>query len=93
LAFKDPPELEQAFTLIEPVVKLLPSDARVLDTRGNILVKLKRYQEGVNDLEKALRTQKDDPQTHAALAEAYDALNIPDLAERHRREAERLKNR
>lgn len=93
LAFKDPPELEQAMTVIDPVVKLLPNDARVLDTRGNILVKLKRYQEGINDLERALRTLKDNEQTHAALAEAYEGLGIPDLAERHRKEVERLKPR
>jgi Tfp pilus assembly protein PilF len=91
LAFKDPPELDKALTLIDPIVQLAPNEARILDTRGNILVKLKRYEEGVNDLEKALRTLKNDPQTHAALAEGYEAMGIPDLAERHRKEAERLK--
>lgn len=89
LAFKDPPELEKALELVQPLVKQYPDNLKILDTRGCILVRMKRYQEGLADLEKSLPVMRTFPDTHAALAEAYEALNHPELASRHR-ELERV---
>jgi len=84
LAHRDPPDAQRALELIEPVIKRFPNDLRFIDTRGHILIKLGRYREGVDDIEKALPLLGGSEQTHLALATAYDALGHQDLAARHR---------
>ena len=62
-------------------------DFRFRQTRGQILLRLERYQEAVNDLEYALNGMPDVPTIHQSLSKAYDALGNRQLAAFHQRNA------
>ena len=84
-------DLDRALQIVNEVLKRYPDLAAVRDTRGHILLAMKRYFEAVADFEFALpRLGPMAAPTHKALAEAYTAMNLPDLAEEHRRRAARL---
>jgi len=80
---KEPPEPDKAFKLIEPLVARYPQDARFLDTRGHIQIARRNYREGIDDLEKAMKAIGSDAESHKALATAYRAIGLTDLADRH----------
>lgn len=84
LCHMEPPDINRALALIEPVIKRNPNDARYLDTRGTIYFKAGRYQEAVTDLEMSLIALKENARTHIALAECYEKLKLSDLAQKHR---------
>jgi tetratricopeptide (TPR) repeat protein len=56
------------------------------DTRGQILAKLSRWEEAIDDLEFALQSSKmsGNKNLHQALAETYEALGRESLASKHR---------
>ena len=85
LANGDPPDLPRALELIESVLKREPNQLRFRNTRGHILAKLGKWQQAIADLEASLATLPDKSQCHTALAEAYDHLGQPSLANDHRR--------
>ena len=58
------------------------------DTRGLILVKMKRWKDALPDLEFALRADLGRPELHRALARVYDNLQMPEVATEHKRLAE-----
>ena len=84
---QEKPDLERALSIIEPVVRRYPDLPPVLDTRGQILTKLKRWKEAVTDLERAVVALPGNLEIHQALALCYDGLGLPDLAAEHRRRA------
>jgi tetratricopeptide (TPR) repeat protein len=88
LAHKEQPELERALTLIDEAVRLEPQNASIHDTRGQILILLKRWKEAVTELELALKGMPNNGQIHSALAKAYSELGASALAEEHRKLAE-----
>ncbi|MBX3441669.1 MAG: tetratricopeptide repeat protein [Planctomyces sp.] len=92
LAHRDPPDLERALALIEPVVAKFPEDVRFLDTRGHVLAKMGQHREAIQDLEKALKVYSGVSESHAALAECYAALGHAELAARHEQIARRLRD-
>jgi Tfp pilus assembly protein PilF len=67
-----------------------PNEPDVRNTRGTILVKLGRWEEGVKDLEFALPQLRVKGQTHASLALAYRNLGMSQLAAEHERLAREL---
>jgi tetratricopeptide (TPR) repeat protein len=88
LATGDPPDLPRALAIIQSLSDKFPDDPHVLDTRGQILVKMGRWQEGVKCLELALPSLSSKATTRKALAEAYGHLGLKELAEEHQRLAE-----
>jgi predicted Zn-dependent protease len=85
LTLSTPPELDRALAIIQSVVTNTPANPEFRDTRGQILLKLGRYQEAITDLEFALPSLKPAANTHKALAEAYQALGLSELAQEHLR--------
>jgi tetratricopeptide (TPR) repeat protein len=79
----NPAQPERALSLIDPVVQRNPTIARFLDTRGHVLLKLRRPIEAVRDLEFAVAELKDNASTHEALATAYTELGLGELANMH----------
>jgi predicted Zn-dependent protease len=88
LAVGDQPDLPRALAIIQTVVERFPAQPNFRETRGQILVKLGRWQEGVLDLEYALPKLVSTRDTHQALAEAYRALGSQPLAAQHLRLAQ-----
>ena len=88
----DPAKVEQALELSISANNLLENHPYLRDTRGQILLKLKRYNEAIPDLEFALRSPELASNVHASLAAAYTALGQSDLAEEHRKLASKDAN-
>lgn len=88
LATQEPVDLPRALELAEAALRKFPDSPNLLDTRGVILVKLGKVEQGVADLERALRSLGPGVERHQALADAYEALGDPELAALHRDRAE-----
>ena len=86
LSQKEHPDLERALKIIESVLRVDEDIPIHRDTRGQILAKLSRWEEAVDDLEFALQSTKlsGDKKLHQALAETYEALGQESLAAKHR---------
>lgn len=84
MAHQDPPQLKDALVLINTARHQAPQDPRIRETRGQILVKLERWQEALVDLEIALRDLAGNPELHATLALVYEKLGDKQMAEQHR---------
>lgn len=94
LAFHEPVDIPRAMSLVEEALKAVGGasaiTAQLLGTRGQIEVKQGKWSEAVTDLEKALKGGQDTPGIHNALADAYGRLGLADIAQQHRKSAERL---
>lgn len=82
------PDWERALRLSESALRSMPNHAYLRETRGQILLRLKRYPDAISDLEFALAAKELAPKIRPSLAEAYDAIGEQELAERHRQLAE-----
>lgn len=80
LAYFPPVDPDRALKVIDEAVRLRPQDLMLRGTRGQILTKLKRYQEARAELEHVVAQGPTSAETHKALAEAYDHLGLPDQA-------------
>lgn len=89
----DPPENERAFQLANSATKTWPDNAEFRATRGQILVKLDRYEEAVPDLELALQHLGSRENLHTALAQAYTHLGDSEQAGLHLKRAQRHENK
>ena len=87
LAHADPPNLDRALRLAEDAVQRNPRLASCLETRGQILAKLGRWERAVADLEAVTSVMPNSASVHAALADAYEHLGDESLAAEHRRVA------
>ena len=85
LATSDPPDLPRALAIIQPLVDKFPNAPHLLDTHGQILVKMGKWQEGVKCLELALPSLTSKAAAHKALAEAYQPLGLTELSQEHQR--------
>ena len=84
-------DLEEALSLANAALDLLPDHPYVLETRGQILLKLKRHEEAIRDLEKSLLGVSDlrlQNQILPSLIEAYEAIGLNNMAERYRQRSE-----
>jgi predicted Zn-dependent protease len=77
------PPLQEALAAASKAVEADNDDYRFRQTRGQILLRLQRYQESVSDLEYALNGMPDVATIHQSLAKAYDALGNRQLADFH----------
>lgn len=84
-------DLKRALEIIDPVITQFPEVSHFRDTRGEIYLRMERWDEALHDLESALPELKHDPRIHDSLAAVYDGLDQPDMAARHRQEAAKLK--
>jgi len=82
---REPPELDKALSLAISALRVAPDVPQVLDTRGQILAKMGRYQEAVVDLEAALGRLSEKDRPHAVLADAYEKLGMSEMSAKHRR--------
>jgi predicted Zn-dependent protease len=79
------PDLQRALALVDSALQAEPHQPHFRETRGQILVKLGRYREALNDLETARRDMPATVPLHLALATTYEKLGMATLAEEHRR--------
>jgi tetratricopeptide (TPR) repeat protein len=91
LAHSEPPDLSRALSLMDTVITRWPDRAEFRDTRGHILIKLKRWDDALRDLELALPGLRDSVDLHVALARVYRHKELDDLASEHERIAARLR--
>ena len=75
--------LDKALAAANKALELKPDDFRFRETRGEIFLRLSRWQEAVDDLEYALNGLPNTPVIHRSLAKAYDALGNKELAAVH----------
>ncbi len=86
-------DLDAALALSNAALEKMPDQPYLRDTRGQILVKLKRFQDAIPDLEFALKAPELGGVVHDSLAVSYEAIGQQDLAEKHRALAESLKSK
>ena len=88
LTFSEPHDYDRALLIMDELLKRHPDSPNFRETRGEVLVRLGRWRDAVTDLEYALPWHKQNPGTHAALAQAYGKLGMKDLAAEHQRLAQ-----
>lgn len=81
-------DLGQALAAAEKAVQAEPNNHHFRETRGQVFIKLERWQEAVDDLEFALNGIPQATGIHASLAEAYQMLGNSPLATSHRQLAQ-----
>ena len=83
------PEIDApgALVAVNRALKDRPLDHRFRETRGQVYIKLKRWNEAVKDLEFALNGMPESPNIHRSLGDAYEALGQQQLAQIHREQA------
>jgi tetratricopeptide (TPR) repeat protein len=91
LAFGPNPDEPRAIELMNKAIEIEPERISYRDTRGLILVKMKRWKDAEPDLVIATKSSHDRPELHLALAEVYDHINLPEIAEVQRNYAEKGK--
>ncbi len=94
LAYHEPVDIPRALSLVDEGLKASAGSpeitAQLVGTRGQIEVKQEKWAEAVTDLEKALKSGQATPGIHNALADAYRHLGMADIADEHRKTADRL---
>ena len=88
LTFASEPQLDRALELVDLALESDPKNPHLCDTRGQILVKMRRFDDALESLELALARSERNRQLHQALAETYNALGRPELAAGHERLAQ-----
>ena len=78
------PDYERALRLANDAVNGDGNNAEYRETRGQVFVKLKRWKDGLADLEFALQQLGSRPEIHRALAVAYEELGDRELSNVHR---------
>jgi tetratricopeptide (TPR) repeat protein len=86
-------DLEDALAAVNKALQIAPGEFRFRETRGQILVRLGRWQSAVEDLEFAANGMPESADIHLALAKAYDALGDQRLAGMHREHAAQVLSR
>ncbi len=85
----EPINLNKALELTDRALAA-KQDANFYETRGQILVKMERWDEAIQNLEQALRRAVPNPENaHRSLAMIYDELKKPEQAAAHRALADR----
>jgi tetratricopeptide (TPR) repeat protein len=83
-----PPQHARALELMNSALKRWPKEPMFLDTRGQIYVRMGRWNEALTDLEKALSSFPNHAPLHKSLAQVYERLGKKELAAEHLRLAE-----
>lgn len=83
-------DLNRALKLSESAVAEDPENHDFRETRGQVLYELGRFDDALKDLTFAVGKRPDDRQLHVTLSAVYDKLGRPDMAARHREQADRF---
>lgn len=78
---------EDALKMVNRALEIEPDQALYRETRGQLLMKLGRYQDAVQELNFALNGLGETPELHSALANCYEQLGQAELAAIHRSRA------
>ena len=73
-------EYSDALRLVEVAIDTWSTSAKLFQTRGEILMKLDRHAEAVEDLEYAAEQIENDPRVFTVLADCYDVMGKNDEA-------------
>jgi predicted Zn-dependent protease len=90
LAFCEPIDLDRALRFANQAVEKAPDAPQFRGTRGHILLKLKKYNEALPDLEKAIEAYPKDVKLFEALAETCEKLGDATKAAEYRERARKL---
>lgn len=91
LAMKEEPDFEKALQVSNAAIENVPSPTpHFFETRGQILFRMGRFREAISDLERALIERSLAQKAHQMLADCYDKVGDAELAEGHRKAAEKL---
>jgi tetratricopeptide (TPR) repeat protein len=80
-------DLDDALKAVNTALEIRPNDIRFRETRGQVLVRMGRWKEAIEDLEFAANGLPQSRDIHLSLAKAYDALGDRQLAQVHREHA------
>ena len=80
-----PSELLKALDMINLAITKAPRETNFRDTRGHIFIKMGKFREALEDLEAALPNSPNNAEMHRSLAEVYSQLEMPALADEHKR--------
>jgi tetratricopeptide (TPR) repeat protein len=81
-------DVQAALDAVGKALEIRPDEFRYRETRGQVFVRMARWQEAVQDLEYAANGMPESRDIHLSLAKAYDALGEKQLAQVHREHAE-----
>jgi exosortase len=81
---------EDALTLANQTLMLIPDHPDALATRGEVYVAMKRWNDAIADLTEALKLRKDSLLVHHLLVTAYRELSEPKMQELHLKRIEEL---
>jgi len=87
----EPYELERALAFAQGVLTRNPANPIYLETRGQILARLGKNQEAIDDLGRCLVTFPEVPEIHETLAGCYRKIGNEVLANAHQNRYEELK--
>ena len=77
-------DLRKALQCSVQALELVPEHPDLLATQGEILLIMGRAADAVTELQKSLREDSSNSQTHLLIAEAYERLKLKQKAEEHR---------
>ncbi len=81
-------KLGEALEAVNKALAIHPDEFRFRETRGQVLVRMKKWKEAVPDLEYAVNGMPDSVEIHQSLAAAYEALGETQLARVHRQQSQ-----
>ena len=78
---------DEGLSFASKALSIKPQEPMYRETRGQLLLRMGRYEQAVDDLEYALNGLVDSTELHRLLAQAYEQLGQSELAQAHRRSA------
>ncbi len=90
LVRSEPSQPGRALEIINIALLEYPDNPDILSTRGEIYIALKKWQEALADLERALPFRRESKIVHESLSVVYNELGNQPLAEEHRKAAESI---
>ena len=83
ISTNNPERADEALGFANRAVELEPRNIEILETRGMILIQLKKWHEAINDLNLVIAARPTSKETHAALGLAHRSLGEHELAKLH----------
>lgn len=83
-----PSRNRQALEYAEQAAELDPNNNEIRETRGMLLILDRQWERAIEDLSRALASDPDNREIHAALAEAYIAVGRTEMAGIHQKRAQ-----
>lgn len=81
---KEDGDIDSGLALINELLEKFPDAHAFRETRGQLLTRLERWEEALDDLEYALPEYPNEKRLHTSIALCYDAVGQSQLASKHR---------